>query len=158
MTLSPRAIKRASRDSLIKASFDDSKKRIQQDLADSDCKADIKTIMDSMSRQRLVPKAAKKFKVTTDSNHKHPVSPNLLEQNFTANAPNLKWAGDITYLYTCEGWLYLSVIIDLYSRTVVGWSMANRMSSELVCDALKMALFRRGFPTNPERSSEIGLT
>jgi len=78
MTLSSRAIKRASREALIKASFDDSKKRngerrIQQDLADSDCKVDIKIIMDSMSRQRLVPEAAKTFKVTTDSNHKHPV-------------------------------------------------------------------------------------
>jgi len=161
MTLSPRAIKRAARDVLIKASFDDSKKRngarrIQQDLADNDCKADIKTIMDSMSRQCLVPKAAKKFKVTTDSNHKHPVAPNLLEQNFTANAPNLKWAGDITYLYTNEGWLYLAVIIDLYSRTVVGWSMASRMTSELVCDALRMALFRRSFPTGVIVHSDRG--
>lgn len=83
--------------------------------------------MDSMSRQRLVPKAA-----------------------------NLKWAGDVTYLYTNEGWLYLAVIIDLYSRTVVGWSMASRMTSELVCNALKMALFRRGFPTGVIVHSDRG--
>jgi transposase InsO family protein len=116
MTLSPRAIKRAARDAQILAFFDDSKKRygakrIQKDLAANNAKADIKTIMASMSRQGLVPKAAKKFKVTTDSNHKHPVAPNLLEQNFAANGPNQKWAGDITYLYTSEGWLYLAVII-----------------------------------------------
>ena len=112
--------------------------------------------MASMSRQSLVAKAARKFKVTTDSHHKHPVAPNLLEQNFTATAPNLKWAGDITYLYTSEGWLYLAVIIDLYSRTVVGWSMASRMTSELVCDALKMALFRRCFPTGVIIHSDRG--
>jgi len=74
------------------------------------------------------------------------VAPNLLEQDFTASAPNQKWVGDITYLFTSEGWLYLAVIIDLYSRSVVGWSMSNRMTATLVCDALKMALFRRGFP------------
>ncbi len=72
------------------------------------------------------------------------MAPNLLEQDFTASAPNQKWVGDITYLFTSEGWLYLAVIIDLYSRSVVGWSMSNRMTATLVCDAL--ALFRRGFP------------
>lgn len=75
-----------------------------------------------------------------------PVAPNLLAQNFDASAPNQKWAGDITYLVTSEGWLYLAVIIDLYSRQVIGWSMDTRMTAKLVCDALSMALFRRGFP------------
>ena len=99
-----------------------------------------------MARQGLVAKAARKFKVTTDSNHTLPVAPNLLEQDFNATGPNQKWVGDITYLMTSEGWLYLAVIIDLYSRTVIGWSMSNRMTADLVCDALKMALFRRGRP------------
>ena len=89
-------------------------------------------------------KAARKFKVTTDSKHTLPVAPNLLEQDFTADEPNQKWAGDITYLMTSEGWLYLAVIIDLYSHAVIGWSMSNRMTSDLVCDALQMALWRRG--------------
>ena len=77
-----------------------------------------------------MPKAARKFKTTTDSNHKLPIAPNLLDRDFTASAPNLKWAGDITYLMTSEGWLYLAVIIDLFSRTVVGWSMSKRMTAE----------------------------
>lgn len=91
--------------------------------------------------------AARKFVVTTDSDHSLPVAPNLLEQDFEATAPNQKWAGDITYLMSSEGWLYLAVIIDLYSRAVVGWSMNTRMTADLVCDALEMALWRRNFPT-----------
>ncbi|QPL44978.1 DDE-type integrase/transposase/recombinase [Halomonas sp. A40-4] len=78
-----------------------------------------------------MPKAARKFVVTTDSDHSLPVSPNLLEQNFVATAPNQKWAGDITYLMSSEGWLYLAVIIDLYSRSVVGWSMNTKMTADL---------------------------
>jgi len=93
-----------------------------------------------------VPKDARKFVVTTDSDHNLPVAPNLPEQNFEATAPNQKWAGDITYLMSSEGWLYLAVIIDLYSRSVIGWSMNTRMTADLVCDALEMALWRRCFP------------
>lgn len=149
LTTSPRAVKRAQRDVLINEAFDDSKarngaRRIQVDLAEYGDKPDVKTIRNSMARQGLVAKAARKFKVTTDSNHTLPVAPNLLEQDFNATGPNQKWVGDITYLMTSEGWLYLAVIIDLYSRTVIGWSMSNRMTADLVCDALKMALFRRG--------------
>jgi len=99
-----------------------------------------------MKRQNLLPKAARKFKITTDSQHKLPVAPNLLEQNFEASATNQKWAGDITYLMTSEGWLYLAVVIDLYSRSVIGWSMSSRMTAKLTCDALKMALLKRGSP------------
>jgi len=97
-----------------------------------------------MKRQRLVAKAACKLKVTTDSNDALPVAPNILPGGFIAKALNNKWIGDTTYLLTSEGWLYLAVVIDLYSRAVVGWSMSSRMTSTLVCDALKMALFRRG--------------
>jgi transposase InsO family protein len=86
-----------------------------------------------MKRQDLTPKAARKFKCTTDSKHQMPVAPNLLAQNFSASAPNEKWAGDITYIATSEGWLYLAVIIDLYSRQVIGWSMDTRMTATLVC-------------------------
>lgn len=150
-TVNPREQRQIERDEAIKQAFIDSKersgaRRIQVDLAELDMTPDIKTIRNSMIRQGLVPKAARKFKVTTDSKHNQPVAPNLLEQDFTASAPNQKWVGDITYLFTSEGWLYLAVIIDLYSRSVVGWSMSNRMTATLVCDALKMALFRKGFP------------
>lgn len=91
-------------------------------------------------------KAARKFKATTNSNHKLPVAPNLLQQNFTANKPNEKWASDITYVWTEEGWLYLAVVMDLYSRMVVGWSMSERMTTQLVIDALQMAIWRRRRP------------
>jgi transposase InsO family protein len=94
----------------------------------------------------LVAKAAKKFKVTTDSDHQLPIAENVLARNFDASAPNQKWVQDITYLWTSEGWLYLAVVIDLYSRAVVGWSMDTHMKAQLVTDALTMALFRRGFP------------
>lgn len=73
-----------------------------------------------MKRQSLVVKAARKFKCTTGSKHRPPVAPNLPDQDFNATAPNQKWAGDITYLATSEGRMYLAVIIDLYSRPVVG--------------------------------------
>lgn len=91
-------------------------------------------------------KAAKKFKATTNSNHKLPVAPNLLQQNFTASRSNEKWVSDITYIWTEEGWLYLAVVMDLYSRIVVGWSMSGRMTSKLVMDALQMAIWRRKKP------------
>lgn len=143
--------KQHMRDQMILDAFVRSKgragaRRIQKDLDDDGFHCCIKTIRDSMNRQDLVPKAARKFKVTTDSKHSLPVSENLLERNFHAEAPNVKWAGDITYLQTTEGWLYLAVVIDLYSRKVIGWSMDKTMKADLVCDALKMALWRREFP------------
>lgn len=76
-------------------------------------------------------KARRRFKVITDSDHLLPIAPNLLARNFVAEKPNQKWGGDITYLYTSEGWFYLAVIIDLYSRAVVGWTMGERMTASL---------------------------
>jgi putative transposase len=91
-------------------------------------------------------KAARKFKATTNSNHKLPVAPNLLQQNFAAARSNEKWVSDITYVWTEEGWLYLAVVMDLYSRMIVGWAMSERMTSQLVIDALQMAIWRRKKP------------
>ncbi len=85
----------------------------------------------------------KKYKVTTNSNHKQPVFDNLLERQFHASQTDQVYASDITYIWTQEGWLYLAVVIDLCSRKVVGWSMGSRMNARLVCDALQMALWRR---------------
>jgi transposase InsO family protein len=99
---------------------------------------------------------AKKFKVTTDSNHSKPVAPDLIEQDFGAEAPNQKWTSDITYVWTDEGWLYLAVVMDLYSRAIVGWSMNRRMTQQLVCHALTMALFRRRFPKSTIIHSDRG--
>jgi len=130
--------------------------RLTRDLADQGHHYDRKTVASSMQRQNLVAKAARKFKATTQSDHKLPVAPNLLQQDFAADRPNQKWVGDITYLWTDEGWLYLAVVLDLYSRKVIGWAMDKRMKSKLVCDALTMALWRRGKPTNVIVHSDRG--
>jgi len=98
----------------------------------------------------------KKFKVTTDSKHDLPVAPNLLQQDFTTEEPNRKWVSDITYIWTREGWLYLAVVMDLYSRAIIGLSMNKRMTQQLVCNALTMALFRRGFPKDVIIHSDRG--
>ena len=88
----------------------------------------------------------RKHKVTTDSNHSFNIAPNLLDRKFTASGPNQKWAGDITYIWTSEGWLYLAVILDLYSRRIVGWAVSSRMKRDLVIRALEMAVALRQPP------------
>jgi putative transposase len=85
----------------------------------------------------------RRYKATTDSKHALPVAPNLLERNFTPSAPNQAWAADLTYVWTTEGWLYLAVVLDLFNREVVGWSIKPRMTADIVIDALTMAWFRR---------------
>ena len=103
-------------------------------------------VAQSLRRQGLRAKGARKYKATTNSKHALPVAPNLLQQDFSAARANQKWVSDITYIATGQGWLYLAVVLDLYSRRVVGWSMSERMTATLVCDALRMALFRRQRP------------
>lgn len=100
--------------------------------------------------------AKKKFKVTTDSEHSLPIYNNVLNRDFTATKANQKWCCDISYIHTHEGWLYLAVVIDVYSRAVIGWSMNQRMNKALVCDALTMALFRRKFPKDVIVHSDRG--
>ena len=85
----------------------------------------------------------KKFRVTTESKHNLPVSPNLLNRQFDVKEPNRVWASDITYVWTREGWLYLAAVMDLYSRQIVGWSMSSRITKRLVIDALHMAVWHR---------------
>ncbi len=84
----------------------------------------------------------KKFKATTDSRHRFPVAPNLLNQNFAVEATGLVWVADITYIHTDEGWTYLAALLDLGNREVVGWAASARMTRQLVVDALNMALGR----------------
>lgn len=103
-------------------------------------------IAQSLRRQGLRARGARKYKATTNSNHRLPVAPNLLQQDFRAQRPNEKWVSDITHVATDEGWLYVAVVLDLYSRLVVGWAMSDRMSATLTCDALRMAVFRRHRP------------
>jgi len=85
----------------------------------------------------------RKFKATTDSNHSFNIAPNLLNRDFSAARPNRKWAGDISYVWTQEGWLYLAVILDLHSRRVIGWAVSNRMKRDLAIRALNMAIALR---------------
>lgn len=88
-------------------------------------------------------KGKRRFKVTTDSRHDLPISPNLLQRRFTVSEPDKFWVGDITYIATGEGWLFLAVVIDLFSRQVVGWSLRSDMTRSIVIDALRMAWFKR---------------
>lgn len=85
----------------------------------------------------------RRFVRTTDSDHDAPVAPNLLQRDFEAERPNQRWATDITYVWTSQSWMYLAVVMDLFSRRVVGWAMAPHLRTELALDALRMALGRR---------------
>jgi transposase InsO family protein len=97
-----------------------------------------------MQQHGIRARGKRRFRVTTtDSRHSLPIAPNLLNRNFTVARPNQAWAGDITYIQTDEGWLFLAVVIDLFSRRVVGWSMGEDMRRELVMDALEMAWYSR---------------
>ncbi len=136
-------------DANVRQAFRDAKQRYGAPrLADELPEYNIKTIVASLRRQGLRAKAARKFSPVSYREHGLPVSENLLKQNFYASGPNQKWAGDITYLRTDEGWLYLAVVIDLWSRAVIGWSMSSRMTAQLACDALQMALWKRKRPEN----------
>jgi putative transposase len=85
----------------------------------------------------------RRWKATTDSKHGLPVAANVVERNFAPEAPNRLWSADLTYLWTDEGWVYLAVVIDLFNREVVGWAIKERMTADIVTDALTMAWFRR---------------
>lgn len=96
-----------------------------------------------MRENGLRARHKRRYKVTTDSKHGLPVAANTLARNFTPTAPNQVWTSDITYLWTDEGWLYLAIVLDLFNREVVGWSLKPRMTTDIVTDALTMAWFRR---------------
>ena len=99
-----------------------------------------------MRANGITVERTRKFKATTDSDHTFNIAPNLLNRDFSAAGPNQKWAGDISYIWTREGWLYLSVILDLHSRRVIGWAVSNRMKRDLAIRALKMAIAFRSPP------------
>jgi len=115
-----------------------------------------------MKEHGIRAKHKRRYKVTTDSKHNLPIAPNLLERDFSPQAPNQVWTTDITYLWTDEGWLYLAIVLDLFNREVVGWSLKPRMTSEIVTDALTMAWFRRrpaaGLICHSDRGSQYAST
>ena len=118
-------------------------RRIKDDLADEKLMVSRRRILRLMSEEGLRCKVKRKFRVTTDSNHGKAVAENLLNREFERDKVNDAYVGDITYIATREGWLYLSIFIDLCSRAVVGWSMSSRMTAELVTDSLGMAIKNR---------------
>jgi len=133
---------------IIKTLFQKSRKnygtrRLKKALTGLDRQVSRRRIGRLMGAAGLTCKTKRKFIATTNSNHKLPIAPNHLDRQFTVSQPNQTYVGDITYIYTLEGWLYLAVVIDLYSRQVVGWSMAEHMRTKLVNDALLMAIWKR---------------
>jgi putative transposase len=117
--------------------------RVHDELMDQGFEIGRRRVARLMRELGLRGVCPRKFCVTTDSDHRHPIAENVLNRNFKASCPNEKWATDITYIWTSEGWLYLAVVMDLYSRRIVGWSMANHLRTELCLDALLMAIKQR---------------
>jgi transposase InsO family protein len=118
--------------------------RVHRELLEQGERVSENTVSRLMRLNRIRSKIARRFVPhTTDANHPYPVAENLLNRDFAAVAPNRKWVTDITYVETREGWLYVAAVLDLFSRKIVGWSMAEHMRTDLVADALKMALLRR---------------
>ena len=118
--------------------------RVFKELNERGVKVCQNTVAKLMNQAEIRSKTVKKYvPKTTDSKHEHPVAENVLDRNFEAAEPNRKWVADITYIETAEGWLYVAAVLDLCSRMIVGWSMAEHMQTELVQQALRMALSRR---------------
>jgi putative transposase len=118
-------------------------RRIAKKLAENSIFVSRRRIGKLMAVAGLFCKTKRKFRVTTDSKHNKPISPNLLNRQFDVIRPDTHWVGDITYIPTKKGWLYLATVIDLYSRQIIGWSMSGSMKAKLVNDALTMALWKR---------------
>lgn len=132
--------------------------RLWQELRSRGVRVCENTVARLMRVHGMRASTVRKFRHTTDSNHPHPVAKNVLQQDFSATRANEKWVADITYLGTQEGWLYLAAVEDLYTRKVVGWSLGERMTSELVTDALRMAIGRqlpgRSLTAHSDRGSQ----
>ena len=117
--------------------------RVYRELLKQGHAVNQKTVEKYMRDADIRSKTHRKFRVsTTDSNHSHPIAPNIVNRNFAPSAKNETWTADITYIPTDEGWLYLAVVEDLFTRKIVGWSMSGSMESRLVVDALEMAVQR----------------
>lgn len=117
--------------------------RMHAELVDRGHECCENTVARVMREAGIAAKTKRKFRQTTDSNHPLPVAENVLDRTFDPDEPNASWVADVTYIPTREGWLYLAAVVDLFSRMVVGWSMAATMTSRLVVDALEMAVVRR---------------
>ena len=121
-------------------------RRVCEELRDNGICVSLERVRRRMKRLSLRGIQSRKFKHTTNSRHNLPVMPNLLNQDFSTDQANQAWVADITYIRVKQHWLYLAVVIDLYSRQVIGWAFGERINSNLVCQALKSALRNRGYP------------
>jgi putative transposase len=130
--------------------------RVHAELQAQGRKVSRKRVARLMGEQQLEARRKRRTVRTTDSNHPHPVAPNVLERDFSPGQPNSTWATDITYVWTSEGWLYLAVVLDLFSRRVVGWSMSQHIDTQLVLGALEMALQGRQPPSGLIHHSDRG--
>lgn len=132
--------------------------RIVKDLRRQQKRVGKNRVWRLMRENDLRVKTRRRFKVTTNSDHKRPVAPNLVQRQFSAPAPNRVWTGDITYIETAQGWLYLAVVLDLFSRRIIGWSMSDRMTDDLVVAAFTNATVKRrpsaGFLFHSDRGSQ----
>jgi transposase InsO family protein len=117
--------------------------RVHEDLQEQGIRCGRKRVARLMRENGIRAKQTRRFKATTDSDHNDPVAPNLLDREFQVDVPDRVWVADLTYIWTREGWLYLAVILDLFSRRVVGWSMSKRITSQLTLEALSVALWSR---------------
>ena len=138
-------------------------RRVHRDLVDDHeiacCRETVRRVMAELGLSGRHPR---RFVKTTDSNHQEPIAANRLQRDFTATRPDQKWLADITYLRLTEGWLYLAVVLDCFSRRIVGWSLSRQIDATLVCTALEMALRRpvspgqSGAPLRPRRPVCLG--
>lgn len=117
--------------------------KIHRDLRDEGLICNIKRVERLMKENNIRAKMSKKFKITTDSKHTYPVADNILNREFSVDKKDRVWVSDITFINTSEGWLYLCIIMDLFSRHIVGWSMDNHMRTDLLIDAFNMAYKKR---------------
>jgi putative transposase len=145
---SPRAVENRALVAKIQAIHGDSRRtygspRVHASLQDAGYRIGRNRVARLMRDNAIRARTKRKFRVTTDSRHDHPVAPNRLDRQFEVAAPNTVWVADISYIPTREGWLYLAVVLDLFSRQVVGWAMDQQMPQELTLAALDMAIQRR---------------
>jgi putative transposase len=130
--------------------------RVHAEMRARGRKVSRKRVARLMKKQKLQARKKRRSVRTTDSNHSQPVAPNVLQRDFSPDKPNSTWATDITYVWTSEGWLYLAVVLDLFSRRVVGWSMSQHIDTKLVLGALEMALEGRQPPQGLIHHSDRG--
>ncbi len=158
---SHRSVTNAVLDVRVAAIHADSKRsygrpRIVRGLRDQGVQVGHERVRNSLRRQGLRPVYKRPYRVTTDSTHHQPIAPNVLARRFDGWKVNQAWVGDVSYVATGEGWLYLACVMDLASRRIVGWSMSDRIKTDLVCQALKSAYWRRKPPVGLIMHSDRG--